>query len=84
MYYFSVPPSTARTGNFNTLIKKVDLKQILTETDAPWQSPYKGERCEPAHVLETVKKIAEIKNLSVEEVTDRIWKNYEKVFGDSK
>ena len=79
-YYFSVPPSTARTGNFNTLIKKIDLKQLLTETDAPWQSPFKGERCEPAHVLETIKKIAEIKNISEKEVAEQIWQNYLKVF----
>ncbi len=79
-YYFSVPPSTVRTGNFNTKIKKIPLKQLLTETDAPWQGPYKGERNEPAYVLETVKKIAEIKEIPVEEVAEQIWENYLKVF----
>lgn len=79
-FYFSVPPSTVRTGNFNTLIKKVPIEQLLTETDAPWQSPIKGERCEPKDVLETVKKIAEIKDISVEEAASIIWNNYEKIF----
>ena len=78
-YCFSVPPSTIRTGNFNTMIKKIPLQQLLTETDAPWQSPFKGERCEPAHVLETIKKIAEIKNISEEEAADQIWENYQKI-----
>jgi len=81
-YYFSIPPSTVRTGNFNTMIRKVPLTQLLTETDAPWQSLHKGEINEPANVLETVKKIAEIKGINVEEATEQIWNNYVKVFGE--
>ncbi|MFH1275943.1 MAG: TatD family hydrolase [Candidatus Woesearchaeota archaeon] len=79
-YYFSVPPSILRTGNFQTLVKKVPLTQILTETDAPWQTPYKGQINEPRFVIETIKKIAEIKQLSEEEVADQIWNNFVKVF----
>ena len=79
-YYFTVPPSILRIGSFQTLVKKVDLKQLLTETDAPWQSPFKGKRNEPAYVLETIKKIAHIKKISEEEVAEQIWQNYEKVF----
>lgn len=79
-YYFSAPPSITRTGNFQNLVHKVDLKQILTETDAPWQSPFKGENNEPAYVIETIKKIAEIKKLTEQEVADQIWKNYLTIF----
>jgi len=79
-YYFSVPPSIIKASSFQSLVKKVDLKQLLTETDAPWQGPYKGENNEPAYVIETIKEIAKIKNLSEEDVADQIWQNYEKVF----
>lgn len=79
-YYFSVPPSIGRVGNFQTLVQKVDLKQLLTETDAPWQTPFKGQLNEPAFVIETIKKITEIKKLSPEEVAEQIWKNYLEVF----
>ena len=78
-YYFSVPPSMKRVGNFQTLVKKVDLKQLLTETDAPWQSPFKDQRNEPAFVLETIKEIAKIKKLTEEEVADQIWENYQEL-----
>ena len=81
-YYFSVPPSTVRTGNFNTMIKKVPIEQLFTETDAPWQSLIKGELNEPAYVLKTIEKIAEIKGISIEEAADKIWQNYQKVFLD--
>lgn len=80
-FYFSIPPSILRIGNFQTLVKKVGLKQLLTETDAPWQSPFRGERNEPAYVIETIRKIAQIKALTEEEVAEQIWQNYEKVFG---
>lgn len=79
--YFSVPPSIVRLGNFQTLVKKVDLKQLLTETDAPWQTPFKGQLNEPAFVVGTVKKIAEIKKISPEEAAEQIWENYQRVFG---
>lgn len=81
-YYFTVPPSILRIGNFQTLVKKVPLTQLFTETDAPWQSPFKDKRNEPAFVVETIKKIAHIKKISEEEVAEQIWKNYETVFGE--
>ena len=81
-HYFSIPPNIVLSSNFQTLVKKTDLKQLLTETDAPWLSPKKGERNEPANVLLTIKKIAEIKGLSVEETAAQIWENYQKIFGN--
>ncbi len=80
-HYFSIPPNILRSGNFQTLVKKVDIQQLLTETDAPYLSPYPEQRNEPAFVVETIAKIAEIKGISVEAAAERIWENYEKVFG---
>lgn len=80
-HYFSIPPNIIRSGSFEALVKKVDMQQLLTETDAPYLSPYPERRNEPAFVLETIKKIAEIKKLSVEETAARIWENYVRVLG---
>lgn len=80
-HYFSIPPNIVKASNFQTLVKLVDLKQLLTETDSPWLSPIKGEKNEPAFVLKSIEKIAEIKGLTVEEVAVQIWENYERVFG---
>ena len=79
-HYFSIPPNILRSGSFEALVKKVNINQLLTETDAPYLSPYPETRNEPAFVLETIKKIAEIKRLSVEETAQKIWENYEKIF----
>jgi len=79
-YCFSVPAVIKRLLHFQTLVEIVDLKQLLTETDAPYLAPVAGERSEPRDVLGTVQEIARIKNLSEEEVANQIWENYEKVF----
>lgn len=81
-YYFTVPPSIMKGSNFQTLAKKVGIKQLLTETDAPWQAPVRETINEPANVRIAVKKIAEVLGLSEEEVENQIWQNYVKVFGE--
>jgi len=78
---FSIPPNIVRASNFETLVKKAPLTQILTETDSPWLSPFPGKKNEPAYVFESIKKIAEVKGISVEEAADQIWQNYERIFG---
>lgn len=80
-HYFSIPANVIKSSQFQTLIKLVDLSQLLTETDAPWLTPY-GQRSEPSYVIESVKMIAQIKGISVEAAADTVWKNYVRVFGE--
>jgi TatD DNase family protein len=84
-WYFSVPTNVVRSQQFQTLLSIVPLQQVFTETDAPWLSPFKEAdgtpiRNEPAFVAESLKKFAEIKEMSKEDVAAQIWKNYVKVF----
>ena len=79
-HYFSIPPNIVKSDQFQTLVKVVPLTQLLTETDSPWLSPFQGQRNEPSFVIETIKKIAEIKQLTKEQVADKIWQNYQKAF----
>jgi len=81
-HYFSIPPNIVKASNFQTLVKKAPMKQLLTETDSPWLSPYKDKKNEPAFVVESIRKIAEVKGLSEKEAADQIWKNYVKIFGE--
>ncbi len=76
-HYFSVPANVKKSQQFETLIKLVPIEQLLTETDAPWLSPYDG-RNEPAFVIESIKKIAEIKGITEKQAADQVWKNYQK------
>jgi TatD DNase family protein len=69
--------------DYDATLAAIPSEKILSETDAPYVSPmpYRGKRNEPSYVLENVKKLAELKELSVEAMRDAIWANAERVFG---
>ncbi len=52
------------------VIEKVPLERIALETDGPWLAPqtWRGQRNEPAYVKAVAAKLAEIKNVSLQEV----------------
>lgn len=52
------------------IVKEIDIHNILIETDSPYLTPepYRGHKNEPLNVKYVVKKIAEIKNITEEEV----------------
>lgn len=77
---FSVPVNLVKSEQFQKLVKFVDISQILTETDAPYLGPVSGERNEPANIVASVKKIAEIKGMVPEEVENVLFMNYQKMF----
>ena len=56
---------------------------MVIETDSPYLAPqaYRGQRCEPWMVVEVAKKIAEIKNLGLEEVDKLTSDNATRLFG---
>ncbi|MBU0470413.1 MAG: TatD family hydrolase [Nanoarchaeota archaeon] len=81
-HYFSIPPNIVKLQHFQTVVELVPIEQLFTETDAPWLSPFKDQKNEPAFVIESIKKIAEIKGLTAEKTAEKIWENYLKVFED--
>ncbi|MFA6382810.1 MAG: TatD family hydrolase [Parcubacteria group bacterium] len=69
--------------DFNRLIREVDLKDIVLETDCPYLTPvpHKGERNEPLYVKLVAEKVAKIKEISVEEVGEITTGNARGAFG---
>jgi TatD DNase family protein len=67
---------------YEEVVRFVPLDRILSETDAPFAAPapYRGQRNEPAYVTEVVKKIAEIKGISLEECQNQILQNAKTLF----
>lgn len=78
---FSVPPNITRLLHFQMMVEMVPLGQLLTETDAPWNSPVVGERNEPANVSVTIKEIARIKGVGEGAVSEKIFENGVGLFG---
>jgi len=58
-------------------VRKIPLERLMIETDCPFMAPepYRGKTNEPRYVIEIAKKIAELKNISLEKVADQTTKN---------
>ncbi len=63
---------TFKNSNLYKLIEKLDLENIIIETDSPFLSPepLRGTKNYPYNVYYVAKKIAEIKNESVENIIE--------------
>ncbi|MFJ7932000.1 TatD family hydrolase [Peribacillus sp. NPDC096448] len=61
----------------------VPLDRLLIETDCPYLAPhpYRGKRNEPSYVKLVAEQIAEIKQLTIEEVSQATTENAKKLFG---
>jgi TatD DNase family protein len=81
-FYFTFGGVITFSRDYDDVIYYLPKEKILTETDAPYVTPlpYRGRRNEPTYVKEVVKKIAEIKSISEEELENQIIKNTEIVF----
>jgi TatD DNase family protein len=73
---------TYKNSGLAEVIKDIDLKHLVLETDAPYLSPvpFRGKRNESSYLIYIVQKLAEVKNISVEEVADETTKNSKRVF----
>jgi len=49
-YYLSIPSCVENNSQFQSLVKKLPLDKILTETDCPYMGPDKGARNDPSTV----------------------------------
>ncbi len=58
------------------------LQAMLVETDTPYLAPvpHRGKPCEPAFVVETAKRLAQVKGVDLETVAAVTTSNFEKLF----
>ena len=79
-YYLSIPSCVENNSQFQTLVKKLPLDKILTETDCPYMGPDKGARNDPSTVPRGVAGIAIAKKISIEECSTAIRRNFHNLF----
>ncbi len=73
---------TYKNAGLVEVLKQVDLHHLVLETDSPYLTPvpFRGKRNESSHVILVAKKIAEIKNITLEEVAEVTTANAEQLF----
>src|SRR5262249_35151530 len=56
--------------------------RILVETDAPYLAPVprRGKRNEPAFVVETVRRLAEVRQITPEQMAEVTTRNFDRLF----
>ncbi len=79
-YLFTVPTIIVKSEQFQHLAHTAPLNQLFCETDSPFMSPFEGKKNEPAFVVESYKKIADIRGLDLTEVKNIIYSNWQRVF----
>jgi TatD DNase family protein len=83
--YLSFPGPVTYADMYDDSIKAAPLDKILVETDAPFAAPmpYRGKRNEPVYVREVLKKVAALKEVSLEKMEAEALNNAQKVFNIS-
>ena len=73
---------TFKNSNLGEVVRMIPTDRLLLETDAPFLAPvpYRGKRNESSYLHETAAKIAEIHNLSKEEIARITTANAEHLF----
>ena len=73
---------TFKKAGLDILMADIDLQHVILETDAPYLAPvpYRGKRNESAYIPLIAQKLADVKNLKIEEVAAITTGNARKLF----
>ncbi|MCV9928067.1 TatD family hydrolase [Flavobacterium sp. LS1R49] len=74
---------TFKNGKIDQFLNQIDLKHIVLETDSPYLAPipFRGKRNESSYLLNVVSKLADIYDVSEEEIAVVTTQNSKDVFG---
>lgn len=75
--------TTYKSCGVRDYLPQIPPERIVLETDAPYLSPvpHRGQRNEPAFLVDTAKKIAEIYGITLEEIAEITTRNAKFLFG---
>jgi TatD DNase family protein len=73
---------TYKKSGLAEVLTRINLEHIVLETDAPYLTPvpFRGKRNESSYLKYIIEKLAEIKNVSTEEIAAVTTANAEKIF----
>ena len=73
---------TFKNGNIDSFLSKIDLSDIVLETDAPYLSPvpYRGKRNESSYLINILEKVASIYSVDKQEIANITTQNSINIF----
>jgi TatD DNase family protein len=73
---------TFKNSGLDKVVETISIEDIVLETDSPYLAPmpYRGKRNESSYITLIAKKVAELKNISIEEVENITTKNANFIF----
>ena len=84
-FYISVagPVTFKKTRELKEIAGSIPDDYLMVETDAPYLSPepFRGRRNEPAFIIETLKQIADLRKVSLEDMARITSLNAKRLFG---
>lgn len=77
---------TYKNSGLPQALAQIEAENLVLETDAPYLTPipFRGKRNESSYLKYIIEKLAEIKNMSVEEMAAITTANAERIFGLNK
>ncbi|WP_455286149.1 TatD family hydrolase [[Eubacterium] cellulosolvens] len=77
------PVTFPSARNLHRLVQDLPMESIMLETDCPWLAPqsHRGKRNEPAFIIETGRKVAELKEMRFDELVEVTSQNARRLFG---
>jgi TatD DNase family protein len=73
---------TFKNGKIDQFLNQIEIKHIVLETDAPYlaPAPFRGKRNESGYVTLVAQKLAEIYNVTIEEIARITTENSKEIF----
>jgi len=74
---------TFKKAGLDNVVKEIDLKHIVLETDAPYLAPvpYRGKENESSYLIHIAQKVADLHAMSIEQVAEITTANSKRIFG---
>jgi TatD DNase family protein len=74
---------TYKNAGLDKILPQIDLKHIVLETDSPYLTPvpYRGKPNESSYLTYIAQKVAELHQITVEEVANTTTENSKRIFG---
>ena len=83
--YISIPGTVTykNSAPLQEVAEKIPLSSLLLETDGPFLAPQpcRGKRNEPLFLLYTAQKVADLRNISIDELAEQTSLNAQSLFG---